>query len=643
MPAVRRLAAILAADVAGYSRLMGADEEGTHARLKAHLAELVEPKIAEHRGRVVKNTGDGVLAEFPSVVDAVRCAGEIQRGMLGREPEVADERRIRFRIGVNLGDVIAEGGDIFGDGVNVAARLEGLAQPGDICLSGIVHDQVLGKLDCAFKDMGDQRLRNIARPVRAYAMTLSQVAPLPAVSASAAPARVLRSRANSRFFLMGASIAIALALTVGTWWVWSAWTGRGAAPTVASQIKPVPPLSIVVLPFENRSNDSDQQYFADGVTDELTSDLSRIAGSFVIARTTAFTYKGKPVDVRQIGRDLGVRYVLEGSVRRSGNRVHINVQLIDAASEAHVWADQFDTDRTNLGETQSEITGRLANTLRVTLVRDASHRIEEARAVDPDAQDLVLRGWAWLYQPPSAEARKQAEQAFEQALQIDPRSIDASLGLTSAIMRGWTLASRGGSEQEQAKVERLLREALDRDPNRADAHTRMGFLLLQQGRFDDARIELETALQLDANDVNAAFTLGWVLLFLGQPSAAIVEGEKALRLDPRASTLWGTYLLLGFSHLLSGQLDDAVALLTKARNANPRNAYIYLDLAAALALKGDIVAGRAALDQMLELKPVFTSLASYRERQTWEKVPAYIDLREKTLFAGLHLLGFPKK
>ena len=293
MSPTRRLAAILAADVAGYSRLMGADEEGTHERLKAHLRELVDPKIEEHRGRIVKNTGDGWLAEFPSVVDAVRCAVEVQRGMIEREPDMPEERRIRFRIGVNLGDVIVEPEDIFGDGVNIAARVEALAEPGGIFISGTVRDHIGDRLPYAFADMGEQQVKNIARPVRLYAWRPEDTASVSTTSASSA--------------------------------------------TSISQSPLAPRLSIVVLPFTNLSNDPEQQYFADAITEDLTMDLSRLAGMFVISCNTAFTYLNKPIDTKQIGRELGVRYVLEGSVRRLGNQVRVNAQLIDAATDAHLW------------------------------------------------------------------------------------------------------------------------------------------------------------------------------------------------------------------------------------------------------------------------------------------------------------------
>jgi len=313
MNLTRRLAAILAADVAGYSRLMGTDEEGTHARLKAHLRELVEPKIKEHRGHTVKNTGDGFLAEFASVVDAVRCAVEIQRGMADREPDVPQERRIRFRIGINLGDVMVEEHDIFGDGVNVAARLESLAEPGGICISRMVRGNVRDKLDYSFEDLGEQSVKNIARPVRVYRV---------------------RDRAGE---LPGTTVPPA---------------------TSISQTISAPRLSIVVLPFTNLSNDPEQQYFADGITEDLTTDLSRLAGMFVISRNTAFTYRNKPVDTKQIGRELGVRYVLEGSVRRSGNRVRVNAQLIDAATDAHLWTERFDRDTADLFALQDEMLSR---------------------------------------------------------------------------------------------------------------------------------------------------------------------------------------------------------------------------------------------------------------------------------------------
>jgi class 3 adenylate cyclase/TolB-like protein len=376
-PVERRLAAILAADVAGYSGLMGADEEGTLERLKAHRRGLIDPKIKEHHGRIVKTTGDGLLVEFASVVDAVRCAVEMQRAMVERNAEIPEDKRITFRIGVNLGDVIADGDDIHGDGVNIAARLEALAEPGGICISRVVRDQIRDKLPYAFEDMGEQSVKNIARPVHTYAMSATNVA---STVLAATPAQPSSSRRSLQRALIAVGVVTAISLAVLAWWSWpQGSTSRVAVPKVSSQSAPaiatpsVPRLSIVVLPFANL----DQEYFADGITDDLTTDISRMAGSFVIARNTAFTYKGKPVDARQIGRELGVRYVLEGSVRRTGDQVRVNAQLIDAESGGHLWADRFDTDRVNLPQAQNEITRRLAGILNIELVKDVSRRIEQ--------------------------------------------------------------------------------------------------------------------------------------------------------------------------------------------------------------------------------------------------------------------------
>src|SRR6516165_3802237 len=401
MASTRRLAAILAADVAGYSRLMGMDEEGTHERLKTHFRQLVEPKIEEHQGRVVKNTGDGLLAEFPSVVDAVRCAAEVQRGMIDREPMVSDERRIRFRIGVNLGDVIVEDGDIFGDGVNVAARLEALAEPGGICVSGTVRDPVRDRLPYALDDLGEQSVKNIARPVRVYALRPDAVADLPARSVRFEVPR----RRFSVFVAVAATAVALLFIAVSVWWLWpaprsspapTAAAGASAAMSIARPLV-APRLSIVVLPFANLSSDLEQQYFADGITEDVTTDLSRIAHSFVISRNTAFTYRNKAIDTKQIGRDLGVRYVLEGSVQRSGNQVRVNVQLIDAETDAHLWAEQFDGEMVELFALQNEITSRLANTLGVELIAAEAARPTE----HPDALDYILRGRAAGLKPDS--------------------------------------------------------------------------------------------------------------------------------------------------------------------------------------------------------------------------------------------------
>jgi TolB-like protein/cytochrome c-type biogenesis protein CcmH/NrfG len=639
---------------------MGADEEGTLNRLKAHRRELVDPKIREHHGRIVKTTGDGMLVEFPSVVDAVRCAVEIQRAMADRSAEVPEDKRITFRIGVNLGDVIADSGDIYGDGVNIAARLEALAEPGGLCISRTVRDHIGDRLPYSFDDLGEQNVKNIAQPVHAYELSAASVRSLPEV---ATPSRLIGpSRRNrSRLAILMASIVAAIGIGTAVWWVWpkghsSAVPGQASmAASVqrppATEAKSAPRLSIVVLPFSNLSNDPDQEYFADGITDDLTSDLSRISGSFVIARTTAFTYKGKPIDVKQIGRELGVRYVLEGSVRRTGDQVRVNAQLIDAESGAHLWADQFDTNRANLPEAQSEITGRLAWTLNIELLSDASHRIERENAADPDARDLVMRGWAWWYRPSSIANAQEALRAFERALELDPRSAEARIGiarvLVGSVASAWNSTSfqQDGVQKDLARGERLLFEATESDPNQPMAYAVMGLLRRMQSRLSESRIALEKALTLDPNFEWANMHLGWTLLFLGEPGDAIAHGEKSLRFSPRDPSIFWRYELLGWCQLVSNHADEAVDLFIKGRTANPRIWTTAYGLAGALALKGDLDAAKAVLAETLKLKPEINSLAQWYAWLPWTSkanAPRFWALQDRTLDTGLRRIGFPE-
>src|SRR5271154_5231744 len=371
MSETRKLAAILVTDIVGYSRLAGADEERTLARIRGLRSDLVEPTVAAHRGRIVKRTGDGSIIEFRSVVDAVRCAVEVQNGMVERNAGVAADRRIEFRIGVHVGDVVEESdGDLMGDGVNIAARLEGICVPGGVCLSGAAHEQVRDKLKESFADLGERTLKNIARPGRVYAVEFGS---------------------------------------------------PGAANTAPAFEKSGPPrLSIVVLPFANMGGDPEQEHFVDGVTESLTTDLSRIRGAFVIGRHTAFTYKGKAADLKQIGRELNVRYLLEGSMQRSGNRLRVNVQLIDAEIGNHVWAERFEKPLADLMDMQDEIVARLANTLNAQLIAAEARRAE--RAPNPDSMDLYFQGMAWINRGTTPEYMTQARGFFERALGLDPRN-----------------------------------------------------------------------------------------------------------------------------------------------------------------------------------------------------------------------------
>jgi TolB-like protein/cytochrome c-type biogenesis protein CcmH/NrfG len=587
--------------VAGYSRLMGADEEGTHARLQAHLRELIDPKIAEHRGRVVKNAGDGFLAEFPSVVDAVRCAVDVQRGMGERNAVIPSEERIEFRVGINLGDVIAEGEDIFGDGVNVAARLEALAEPGGICISRTVREQIRDKLSYQFEDLGEQSVKNIARPVRVYVLRPEALADLPASMAPLA--------------------------------------------TSISRTPVAPRMSIVVLPFANLSSDREQQYFADGITEDLTTDLSRIGDMLVISRNTAFTYRNKPVDTKQIGRELGVRYVLEGSVRRSGNRVRVTAQLIDAETDAHLWAERFDRDMGDLIALQDEITSLLANALGAELIAAEAVRPN----AHPDALDYILQGRAVRNRLSSPDTAAEAISLFEQALVLDPQSLEAQSRLASAL--AVRILNYGSStyDRDLQRATELASKALATAPRSQLARFARAGVLRVQGRLEEAISEYETVLASNPNQVDALAAIGRCKIFIGPIEEAIPAQEQAIRLSPRDPQIAHWYFRIGQAHFLKSRTVDAIPWLERARRENPEIPHFRAYLAAAYALHGD---AEQAAAELIEAQRLYGagdrwSIAHEKLRQSRSQYrgarPKIRELIEATFFAGLRKAGLPEE
>jgi adenylate cyclase len=522
MAETRKIAAILVSDVVGYSRLAGADEDRILARLRALRSDLIDPTIAVHNGRVVKRTGDGSLIEFRSVVDAVRCAIEVQNGMVERNAGLPPERRIEFRVGIHLGDVVEESdGDLMGDGVNIAARLEGIAKPGAICLSEDAYRQVKGRLDLAVTDLGPTQLKNIAEPVRVYSLEVGR-------PAQAKPTKPAAPKRRSILLLLGAGI---VALIIGAGGAWYFLGANRTAPVDAAH------LSIVVLPFTNLSGDPSQDYFADGITDDLTTDLSRITNSFVIARNTAFTYKGKNIDAKEIGKELGVRYVLEGSVRRDQNRVRVNAQLIDAGSGAHLWADQFDTARADLLQMQDEIVARLANALGFELLKAETQR--SAHSTNPDADDLAMRCSTTV--KIAGYFGKEADAGYrlcEQALDADPNNIRALATLADKFYLPVMMNRSADRQADLKRADELASRALAVDANSGVAHFIKGEVLREEMRVDDAIAEYERALALDPNEADAVAGLGSIYLVFGQFEKGFEFTDKAIQLSPHDPDLF---------------------------------------------------------------------------------------------------------
>ena len=612
MGETRKLAAILVADVVGYSRLAGADEDRILARLRTLRSDLIDPIISVHHGRIVKRTGDGSIIEFRSVVDAVRCAIEVQSGMVERNAGLPPERRIEFRVGIHLGDVVEEAdGDLMGDGINIAARLEGIANPGAICLSEQAYWQVKGRLEMAVNDLGATQLKNIAEPIHVYSLEVGQPAqakPAATVAAatkfeSAAPAPQARAWLSRR---PAFAAALALALLAAGAFAWrGGYAPRFMAASVDDKRANAPRLSIVVLPFENLSGDKDQDYFADGITEDLTTDLSHVF-DFVIARNTAFTYKGKSVDAKQIGRELGVKYLLEGSVRRVGETITINAQLISTETGAHVWADRFEGERSKLGELQVEAVSRLGNSLGAELVKAEALRAMRERPKNPDAVDLAMRGTAIMNGTESLASLNEAIGLFERALSLDPNNVQALLGLS------WALSNRAGDFADDnaaghlARAEQAVDAALAIQPDSSVAHVTKSGVYLGKHQWGPAIAEAEKAIADDRNNASAYAQAGFFKMFLGHAEDGFADVETALRLSPRdPSVTWWQYFICHFhSHL--AHWEQAIEWCNKSVASGNETQWPYTDLAAAHGWLGHTKEAKEAAAQVLKYDPDFT-------------------------------------
>ncbi len=600
--AERRLAAILAADVAGYSRLMGADEERTLAALKAIRAELGDPKIAEHRGRIVKTTGDGMLVEFASVVDAVRCAVEVQRGMAERNADAPAERRIAFRIGINLGDIISDDNDIYGDGVNVAARLEALAEPGGICVSGTVHDHVRDKLDIAFDDLGEQQVKNIARPVHVY-----RIGP----RASGPHAPTLPSPAS------GGGL------------------GRGAGETPLSL--PDKP-SLAVLPFQNMSGDPEQEYFADGIVEEITTAIARLPWLFVIARNSSFTYKGKAADVKQVARELGVRYVLEGSVRKAGNRVRITGQLIDTATGAHIWTDRFDGALDDVFELQDEVASGVVGAIEPRLRLAEIERAGRKPTGSLDAYDLYLRALA-EFQKTTFDGNNAAIELLDRALTLDgsyaPAAALAAQSWAARQYHAWGTVA----DTDVAQAVRLARIAIEIGRDDPDSLSHAAFALaFLAGDLAAGCRAAERAIALNPNQAHAWSTRGWMLVWLEQPEQAIECFTRAMRLSPLDPRNYSQQYGMARCHFVAGRLEEALQWVDKALLEQPRAVNATVFKLGVCGLLGLTEESRNCLQRLLELSPGF-SVATLSN----QVMPRGVSARIAALWAdGLRKAGLPE-
>lgn len=556
----RRLAAILAADICGYSRLIGLDEEGTLARLRALRSRLLDPLIAAQRGRIVKTTGDGFLVEFASVVDAVRCADEWQRAMAADNASTT-EHHIDFRIGINVGDVVVEDGDIFGDGVNVAARLEALAEPGGVCVSARVHEDAAGRVAATFEDIGEQALKNIARPVRVFRMRPTGTPPPPAPAAQTA-----------------------------------------AAGPLALPDKP----SIAVLPFKNLSSDPEQEFFADGIAEDIVTALSRYPSLFVIARNSSFSFKGRAVDIKQIGRELGVRYVLEGSLRRAGGRVRVSAQLVEAESGTNVWAERYDRDLADIFAVQDEITQTTCAAIAPAIADAERQRAMRRPPASLDAWGAYQRGM-WHLGKASAADDERAQGFFRRAIELDPVFPGGYIGLSAVLSR-----AKGTQSEEEA----MARRAVALDGGDAEAHARLALALLARGDHQGACAQADQALAICPNLAAAHGARGVALAYAGEPRQGLAALEACIRLDPRAPSLVNRLNQVALAQYFCRDYQAAAEAAERAIRAFPDFPSSYRWLAAALGQLGRGAEAKDALAKAIAVSPAAFDF-QVRQRPAW--------------------------
>ena len=637
MSETRKLAAILVADVVGYSRLAGADEDRTLSRLRGLRSDLIDPAIAAHHGRVVKRTGDGSIIEFRSVVDAVRCAVEVQTAMIERNAGLPPEKRIEFRIGVHLGDVVEESdGDLMGDGVNIAARLEGIAKPGAICLSEDAYRQVKGRLDLKVSDLGLTQLKNIAEPIRVYSLQVGAQADAKVATPSGPAQPSAAPVPRRRSVLALSALAIALLLAAGAA-AWHFALANRSAPIASTPSAEAAHLSIVVLPFTNLSGDPSQDYFADGITENLTTDLSRLSGSFVIARNTAFTFKGKNADAREIGKELGVRYVLEGSVQRDQNQVRVNAQLIDAESGGHLWAERFDKPLSNLFSMQDEIVASLASQLGVELTTDEARRAERVPA--PDSMDLYLQGMAWYNKGRNPADIDRARGFFERALALDPNNLDAALGKVMADFQLAVSYSVDDRFERLHSIEAQLNRVLSQSPNNAGAHFLMGRILNQTNRQAQAIEELNRALTLNPNLASAHALIGLAKLYEGHPEETESHELEALRASPRDTDAYFWVGWMAEAKLYLGAYEDALNLCHRSIELNRNYPTRFTYCAAILVQLGRLDKAKSEVKAGLALSPNLT-LRRYRDGAQSDN-PVFLKGRER-IIEDMRKAGVPE-